>query len=330
MHVYEDKTTKKLMRRGVFSVSRRHHDREAKTFKDHAPFSVPQAIGLAFVLSILLYWLPIFGTMIAGYVCGRRAGTALKGAACGLIAGLVLFIVGYILVLDIFGAGTVLHTCQNAVWSWIQGANPVFASYCVLVSQWAEIISAIFRSFLITEPGNLVILVVFGYVGGAIAAQRYREAGAREQHFHSHESKPGHAWRFFNSRARYEPEKYYYVKAKKPERETYYVSRPVKTLEIEDEPVVVRKSPEKKEKRIQKKDVELQRQEEPGTFSDDEYYILGKAKPVEEVERGGEEDRRPVRGKRNRGTNSIVERAMKAREEEMERGNTRAEELGVL
>lgn len=330
MHVYEDKTTKKLMRKGVFSVSRRHHDKEAHTFKEHTPFSIPQAIGLAFVLSILLYWLPIFGTMIAGYVCGRRAGTALKGGACGLIAGLILFIIGYILILDIFGVGTGLRTCQDTVWNWIQSASPVFASYCLLIGQWAEIISAIFRSFLITEPGNLVILVVFGYVGGAIAAQRYREVSQKERHFvEKHENKPKHNWRIFNSKARYEPERYYYIKAKEPERRTYYASKPAEPLEGLEEPVVIRAKSEKKnlpqkKKNVQEKPVE---KEEFKTFSDEEYYILGKAKPVAEVETE-EEESAPKR--RKRGINSIVERALKAREEETQRENQRIEELGVL
>lgn len=332
MHVYEDRTTKKLMRKGVFSLSSKHHDREAHTFKEHAPFSIPQAIGLCFVLSVLLYWLPIFGPMIAGYVCGRRAGTALKGAACGLVAGLILFIIGYILILDIFSAGTILRTCQDTLWNWIQGANPVIASYCLFISQWAAFIAAVFRSFLLTEPGNLVLLVVFGYIGGAIAAQRYREISAKGNHFAgSHDSKPKHTWTFFNSRARYEPERYYYVKAKEPERKTYYVSRPVEPVEIEEEPVVIKAKPERKRGEQRKKGGRREdavKREEVNTFSDDEYYILGKAKPVKDVE--PEENEEQAITRKNRGINSIVERAMRAREEEMERGSQRAEELGVL
>lgn len=329
MHVYEDKTTKKLIRKGVFSISSKHHDHEVHTFRDHAPFSIPQAIGLAFVLSILLYWLPIFGPMIAGYVCGRRAGTALKGAACGLVSGLILFIIGYILILDLFTAGTTLRTCQDSIWTWIQNANPVFASYCLFISQWAEIISRIFKSFLLTEPGNLVLLVVFGYIGGAIAAQRYREVSAKGNHFASnHENKTKPAWKFFNSKARYEPERYYYVKSKEPERKIYYASKQVEPVEIEKEHTVVRAKPERNMERKKNVSVRPAKNEEFQAFSDEEYYILGKAKPVAEVEPEDAEENR--RGKKNRRINSIVERAMRAREEELKRGNQRAEELGVL
>lgn len=326
MHVYADRTTKKLLRKGVFSLSSKHHDHEARTFKEHAPFSIPQAIGLCFVLSIFLYWLPIFGPMIAGYVCGRRAGTALRGAASGLVAGLILFLIGYILIADIFSAGTALRTCQDTLWAWIQNASPVFASYSVLISQWAEFIAAVFRSFLITEPGNLVILVVFGYIGGAIAAQRYREVCARGTHFTpTQSSRPKPTWKLFNSRARYEPERYYYVKAKEPERKPYTAKPSSETVEIQEE--VVRARPEKKDAGERKRNLRAKpvEDEEFHAFSEDEYYILGKAKPVRDEEPGEEAQG----GRRNRSINSLVERAMKAREEEISKSQ-RVEELGVL
>lgn len=322
MHVYEDKITKRLIRKGVFSISRKHRDPEACTFKDHAPFSIPQAIGLAFVLSVFLYWLPIFGPMIAGYVCGRRAGTALKGAACGLVAGLILFVIGYILILNIFSAGTALRSCQDALWNWIQNASPLIASYCIFISHWAEFIAAVFRSFLITEPGNLVILVVFGYIGGAIAAQRYRELCAERTHFtRKHGRKPWHTWKLFNSKARYEPDRYYYVKAKEPEQKN--PKQVAEAVEIE-EPTIAMPKKEKKKSFESKENVNAKpvEREEYTAFSDDEYYILGKAKPVKKVEE------EPARERKGRGTNSLVERAMKAREQD--RVDQRIEELGVL
>lgn len=39
------------------------------------PGSVSSAIVWMFVLSILLFWLPIIGPLIAGFVGGRKAGT---------------------------------------------------------------------------------------------------------------------------------------------------------------------------------------------------------------------------------------------------------------
>ncbi len=309
MQVYADKTTKKLLRNGVFSLSTGHHDREARTFKEYYPFSVAQAIGLAFLLSILLYWLPIFGTMIAGYVCGRRAGTALRGAFCGLVAGIILFLIGYILIKDIFSAGTALRTIQDAVWTWILNANPVFASYCLFIAAWAEFIGRIFSSFLLAEPGNLVILVVFGYVGGAIAAQRYREihrVSAEPEHKNHHKKR----WQFFNARKRYEPEKYYYIK---PDTSAEYHTHSQKWGEVENEKHVRNtESPVTNLNKISRQDSQKEKTQdvEYTPFSEDEYYILGKRRGAEENEQRTQ--RFPQKQQASR-SNSIVERALKAR-----------------
>jgi len=314
MHVYADKTTKKLIRRGVFSVSTKHHDREAKTFKEHAPFSIPQAIGLAFLLSIFLYWLPIFGTMIAGYVCGRRAGTAVKGGFCGLIAGFILFIIGYIIAIDAFSAGTALHTCQNAIWNWIQTANPIIASYFLLIANWAEIITGIFRSFLLAEPGNIVILVVFGYVGGAIAAQRYRECTSKPHYNYKPKETHTKHWKFFKAKA--EPKQYYYVKAEEQEEAKAGSERDEEEFA---EPRVQRPQ------RLQTKQNEVSLAE--NTFSDDEYYILGMERPAVEPVNFEPHAEKSSASKR-RGVESLIERAMKARNEEMKSQSLR--EQGVL
>lgn len=42
------------------------------------------------VLSLLLFWLPTFGPLIAGYIGGRKAGSAGRGLAAALLPMLVL------------------------------------------------------------------------------------------------------------------------------------------------------------------------------------------------------------------------------------------------
>jgi|GEM_PF-2999015 len=322
MHVYADKTTKRLMRRGVLSISTRHKDTEEKKFEKHVPFSVPQAIGLALVISILLYWLPIFGPIIAGYVCGRRAGTSIKGAACGLVAGIILAIIGYILVFNVFSIGSALYACQNTLWTWISNANPLFASYCVLVSDWANIIGQIFRSFLITEPGNLVLLVVFGYVGGAIAAQRFRESNADVE-------KPvKHNWSLFNRKEKYEPNRYYYIKpdASYAHEYTSESSRAYHgDAAFRAEPDVnhrIRKPVARKAQTHENASIEEKNAATSSAyhaFSDDELYILGKAGAHTNNNRSSEADAdnsdEAVRARlnRQRAAKNLVERALKTR-----------------
>ena len=60
------------------------------------PGSVRSAMFWMFALSILLFWLPIFGPMIAGFVGGRKAGTLgdaiLAVILPGIVFGVVLFL----------------------------------------------------------------------------------------------------------------------------------------------------------------------------------------------------------------------------------------------
>ena len=57
------------------------------------PGSIPAAILWMFVLSILLFWLPFIGPLIAGFVGGRKAGSLGNAILAALLPG---FIVGAI------------------------------------------------------------------------------------------------------------------------------------------------------------------------------------------------------------------------------------------
>ncbi len=60
--------------------------------------SIGSAILWMFVLSILLFWLPIIGPLIAGFVGGRKAGTVgdaiLAVILPGIVFGVLLFFLG--------------------------------------------------------------------------------------------------------------------------------------------------------------------------------------------------------------------------------------------
>lgn len=65
------------------------------------PGSIGSAILWMFVLSILLFWLPIIGPLIAGFVGGRKAGTVgnaiLAVILPGIVFGVLLFFLGTLL-----------------------------------------------------------------------------------------------------------------------------------------------------------------------------------------------------------------------------------------
>jgi len=71
--------------------------------------SILGAMGWMFLVSLLLFWLPIAGPLIAGYVGGRKAGgigPAIVAAVLpALVSGLALFAIGSTLTgLPVIGA----------------------------------------------------------------------------------------------------------------------------------------------------------------------------------------------------------------------------------
>ena len=56
-----------------------------------------------FIISLLLFWLPAFGSLIAGIVGGKQAGGAVAGIMAALLPGIVVAI-------GLFFAGTMLTT----------------------------------------------------------------------------------------------------------------------------------------------------------------------------------------------------------------------------
>jgi len=80
-----DETTSSLVRSGVYHLSDTYDDEEAKKFDGPVVYNFWSAVKYTFGLSLLLWWLPVFGQMIAGYVGGRRAGAPWKGMIAALL-----------------------------------------------------------------------------------------------------------------------------------------------------------------------------------------------------------------------------------------------------
>jgi hypothetical protein len=53
-------------------------------------------MGWMALISVLLFWLPIGSSLIAGYVGGKKAGSASRGAKATLVPGLVVALVAFL------------------------------------------------------------------------------------------------------------------------------------------------------------------------------------------------------------------------------------------
>ncbi|UCE74788.1 MAG: hypothetical protein JSV56_03550 [Methanomassiliicoccales archaeon] len=165
--VYHDSTTDALMNQGVYSVQGPDMKEKKIGFfsKEH---NILTGMWYVFILSILLWWLPVFGQMIAGYLGGRKAGSPAKGV---LVAVIPVFIIVLILVAFDMGMLPFLGAIAG-IPGWFMGGvksiSPHAASY----------VAGIYSSLmpLVGLNGNgFFIVVVFGLIGGMMADMNKKE-----------------------------------------------------------------------------------------------------------------------------------------------------------
>src|SRR3989304_2012749 len=70
-------------------------DNELGHFRHHPTYSMGGAMKYVLVLSLLLWWLPTIGQMIAGYVGGRRAGGPWRGAVAAIVPVVLIVILAW-------------------------------------------------------------------------------------------------------------------------------------------------------------------------------------------------------------------------------------------
>ncbi len=135
-------------------------------------YDVRASVAIGYLLSIFLWWIPVLGQMVMGYVSGRKAGTPFRGMVCvAMAAGLALLSV-YVFCLIAFGQygfpGTDLATIAAAIGAF----SPVLSSTAVCLTPF----------FVAGTSGINVGLfataIAFGFVGGIMSSQARKEAAS--------------------------------------------------------------------------------------------------------------------------------------------------------
>ena len=65
--------------------------------------SIGSAMLWMFVISILLFWIPILGSLIAGFVGGRKAGSLGSAIVAVFLPGIIFFVVLFLLAASLVG-----------------------------------------------------------------------------------------------------------------------------------------------------------------------------------------------------------------------------------
>jgi len=129
-------------------------------------YSVRAAAVYCAVLSLALWWVPILGPAVAGYVCGRKTGSVLHGLVCSFLIGIaVLVLIGGLSQIFLVSGGYPAVSAGEAATSLtgVAGAIGGYLQYFFYTGTSSMDISA------------LGVLVMFGGVGGIMSSQARKE-----------------------------------------------------------------------------------------------------------------------------------------------------------
>jgi hypothetical protein len=172
----DDEVTTSLLRRGVYRISD-IEDEEIKKFKGAGMvYSFWGAVKYTFVLTLLLWWLPIFGQMIAGYVGGRRAGSPIKAIVAAIVPVVVIFTIMYLFSNGVLPSQINGFTINpEQLFTNLGAGVPYIEPYLQFVGLYVQSFMGVIQSINLLKLDNYIVLVAFAYIGGVLAQQTKRE-----------------------------------------------------------------------------------------------------------------------------------------------------------
>jgi hypothetical protein len=140
------------------------------------PYSILSASKYILMISLMLYWLPLLGQMIGGFIGGRRAGSPFRAIVAALLPVIVLFGLSSAL-----QAGFIPIRFQNATlltYTLVKDALerlPIAAPYVSFATTYVGSFINELKTAASFKVGNYLITLAFAYVGGILSSQSRRE-----------------------------------------------------------------------------------------------------------------------------------------------------------
>lgn len=150
--------------------------RGRKNVKEKKPYSIVSAAKYILMISLMLYWLPILGQMIAGFIGGRRAGSPWRAIMAALLPVFLLYLFSLSL-----STGLIPIKIQEAAMLTYAGikrlldALPVASSYINFATTYVGSFVSELNAAASFKAGNYLITIAFAYVGGILSDQSRRE-----------------------------------------------------------------------------------------------------------------------------------------------------------
>lgn len=173
-----DPATRKLEKEGLLHFNgRKKRGSTLRKIKEFGKITYDFWSGVKYivVLSALLWWIPLFGPILAGYVGGRRTGGPKKGLFASIVA------------LGIIGSAYYLLT-QGYVYTGIESiieypdkligmamAHSFLGPYLRFVEQYWTVFFHRLWAGVPFGSNSYILTVIFAYIGGIISYEKRKE-----------------------------------------------------------------------------------------------------------------------------------------------------------
>jgi hypothetical protein len=149
---------------------------EDLTVVNRGPYSFWSSVKYIFILSLMLWWIPAFGQMIAGYVGGRKAGNAWKAAAAAVLPVALIWILSLLVESTAAFPELVNLVALPAMAAHGLGqAIPLLDPYIQLILDYLTAFVIALRETVGMGLNGYLVTIIFAYIGGLIADQTSRE-----------------------------------------------------------------------------------------------------------------------------------------------------------
>ncbi|MFQ6059808.1 MAG: hypothetical protein ACE5KV_00735 [Thermoplasmata archaeon] len=175
-----DPITQKLVEGGVLSLQLDEGIREDFRKRGRYPFGFWSGVKYILVLSVLLWWLPTLGQMIAGYVGGRKTSSPWKAVLAASLPVAIIFAVSFLASNGVFTEQIhYLASLPAMAANSLAAGVPILSPYVEFVVEYlGAFIAALKTTFSVGLNGYLVT-IIFAYIGGIVGQQARKELEIR-------------------------------------------------------------------------------------------------------------------------------------------------------
>jgi hypothetical protein len=171
-----DPVTQRLVQGGVLSLHTDEGIYQASKGRTKFPYSFWTGTKYILTFSVLLWWLPTLGQMIAGYVGGRKTASPWKGVAAALLPVALIFGISYmydygILVNEI----SYLMAIPSMIAGYVSSGVPILAPYIEFAMEYLGAFVAALKVTFATGLNGYFVTIIFAYIGGIVGQQVKRE-----------------------------------------------------------------------------------------------------------------------------------------------------------